>query len=245
MDLKSYELKYYAGGLFLLSELLSLITSVFMCFLMGDFNFLLILFVGISFSLLIIILMVYERDYLDEKYVLFDSRYPGISYQGIVLMLFGLSAGLSTCIGVLAFKQGGLYSTISFSLIEFFPSIFMFLRLNVYSNDSRDYSDSFNDNGAFGYHPVYYYMLSIMVCNGPLGVSLLWTLKSIFQNTMSFNHSFFYFLLSFCLLCFVLSPDKVNNILPFKLQTEKGFKKFAFLSLILASVLLISMAWGG
>lgn len=30
--------------------------------------------------------------------------------------------------------------------------------------------------------------------------------------------------MSFCLFCFVLSPDKVNKILPFELKTGKGFK---------------------
>lgn len=91
---------------------------------------------------------------------------------------------------------------------------------------------------TFGDHPLYYYMLSLMVCNGPMGISLLWIFKSIFQNGMSLNHSLFYFLLSFC---FVLSPDKINNIIPFELKTEKGFKKYAFLSLILTTTLLILM----
>lgn len=236
MDLNSYELKYHALGLFMVCELLSLIISVLFSFLFRDFNYLLILFAGSSFSFLIITLIVYKRDYLDEKYVLFDMRYPGLSYQGFVFILFGLSGLLSTFVGVLAFKQGGLYSAIAFSLIEFFPSIFMFLRLDVYSNDNRNYL-----NNNFGYHPVFYYMLSLMVCNGPLGVSLLWILESIFQNTRSLNYSIFYFLLSFCLFCLVLSPDKVNKILPFELKTEKGFKKFVYLSVFLAAILLILM----
>ena len=242
-DLNSYELKYYTLGLIIECELLSFFTSVFIAFLIGDFNYLLISFTGLSFSSLIIILIIYKRDYLNERYVLFDMRYPGISYQGMVFILFGVSGLLSTGVGLLAFKQGGLYSTIAFSLIEFFPPIFMFLKLNVYNNESRWCLNDFKNNMTFGYHPFYYYMLSLMVCNGPMGISLLWIFKSIFQNVISLNHSLFYFLLSFCLFCFVLSPDKINNIIPFELKTEKGFKKYAFLSLILTTTLLISMIW--
>lgn len=242
-DLNSYELKYYALGLIIECEFLSFITSVFITFLIGDFSYLLISFMGLSFSSLIIILIIYKRDYLNGKYVLFDMMHPGISYQGMVFILFGVSGLLSTCIGILAFKQGGLYSSIAFSLIEFFPPIFMFLKLNVYNNESREYLNDLKNSMTFGYHPFYYYMLSLMVCNGPMGISLLWIFKSIFQNGMSLNHSLFYFLLSFCLFCFVLSPDKINNIIPFELKTQKGFKKYAFLSLILTTTLLISMMW--
>lgn len=234
-DLESFELKYYALGLFILCELLSLITSCFIAFLIGDFNYLLISFAGFSFSSIILILIVYERDYLNERYVLFDLGYPGISYQGLVFFLFGVSALLSSGVCILAFKQGGLYSAIAFGLVDFLPPIFMFLRLKVYSNDSR------NNNLGFGHHPFYYYVLSLMVCNGPMGVSLLWVFKSIFQNSMPLNSSLFYFVLAFCLLCFVLSPDKVNKILPFELKTERGFRKFAYLSLILAALLLFAM----
>ena len=240
-DLSSNELKYYSLGLFLECVVLSLFTSVFIAFLIGDFNYLLISFVGLSFSSLIIVLIIYKRDYLNEKYVLFDMEYPGISYQGLVFILFGVSGLLSTGAGILAFKQGGLYSAIAFSLIEFFPPIFMFLRLKVFSNENRGQVYDFKDNQTFGFHPLYYYMLSLMVCNGPMGVSLLWIFKSIFQNRMSLSYSLFYFALSFCLFCFVLSPDKVNKILPFELKTGKGFKKFAFLALILAVLLLILM----
>lgn len=109
-DLSSDELKYYSLGLFLECEVLSLITSVFIAFLIGDFNYLLISFLGLSFSSLIIILIIYKRDYLNEKYVLFDMEYSGISYQGLVFILFGVSGLLSTGAGILAFKQGGLYS---------------------------------------------------------------------------------------------------------------------------------------
>lgn len=240
-DLSSYELKYYSLGLFIECELLSFILSVLIAFLNSDLSYLLLSFIGLSFSSLIIILVIYNRDYLNEKYILFDKRYPGISYQGIVFILFGVSGILSSCIGLLAFKQGGLYSSIAFSIIEFFPPLFMFFRLNVYNNESRGHLYDFKYNSDFGYHPLYYYMLSLMVCNGPMGVSLLWIFKSIFQNELSLNHSLFYFLLSFCLFCFVLNPDKINNILPFELKTRKGFKKFVFLSLTLTIILLISM----
>lgn len=240
-ELTPYELKYHILGLFILFEFFSVILSFYICLLINDFNHLLIIFVVFSFSCMLLLLFFYKRDYLDEKYVLFDSRYIGISYQGVVLFLFAFTPLFSVGVGILAFKQGGFYSALAFSLVEFFPPLFMFFRLHIYSNDTRYRLDNFYGNVVLGYHPVFYYMLSLMVCNGPLGVSLLRVFKSIFQNSISLSYSLFYFILSFSLLCFVLSPDKVNKILPFNIGTGNGFRKFAFLSLILAAILIFLM----
>ena len=132
-----------------------------------------------------------------------------------------------------------ILGTIFISLGAFHTNIWFDESYSV-AISNHSFSEIWNIGGN-DVHPVFYYMLSLMVCNGPLGVSLLWILESIFQNTRSLNYSIFYFLLSFCLFCLVLSPDKVNKILPFELKTEKGFKKFVYLSVFLAAILLILM----
>ena len=113
----------------------------------------------------------------------------------------------------------------------------MFLRLNVFSDESRLLSGE----QVIGYHPVFFYIIGFMLSRGPLGISLLWIIKDIMGYSNSFNHDIIALLISLLCGCLILSPDIMNKILPFEIKTFKGLLKYCLLSAILISVVLITI----
>lgn len=205
------------------------------------------LFMGFIYGTIHCTVITYNRDWLDNKIGLFDPILPGISYQGALIFLSGASICLSLGISSMAFIKGGIYSAIAFGLCVNFPTVFMLLRLNVYSNDSRllyvgEKDGEKHYEQVFGYHPVFYYiLLGIPFGRGPLGLSFRKVLESIFLHNGSIEYSILCFIL--CLLAgsFILSPDIANNVLPFEIRTFNGFFKFAVISLILMGICLIPL----
>ena len=192
-------------------------------------------------------ILIYSRDFIDEKYGIFDSEFSGFSYQYMVLLLGCLCIGLSFASFGIGLVQGGIYSAIAFSLTSYFPFIFMFFRLNVYKNENSRWLKVECENGdayykkVFGYHPVFYYLIGTIFVMGPLGMSAHNILNSIFLKSYPVNIAIFYFILSLICGCLLLSPDIINRILPFELKTIEGLKKFLFISVIIIGILMVSI----
>ena len=228
INLTKNELKIYSAYLFFYTEILGLFLCLILYFFL-HINF--ILSVGI-FSILI-----YNRDFLDEKYNMISNNFQGMSYQSVVIMLFPLTFLMSWFMALLAFTFEGLDSAIAFGLAMYFPFLFMFLRLNVFSDESRLLSGE----QVIGYHPVFFYIIGFMLSRGPLGISLLWIIKDIMGYSNSFNHDIIALLISLLCGCLIFSPDIMNKILPFEIKTFKGLLKYCLLSAILISVVLITI----
>lgn len=235
INLTKDELKIYSAYIFFYTEILGLFLCLILYFFL-HINFILsvlgmIIFGGI-FSILI-----YNRDFLDEKYNMMSNNFQGMSYQSVVIMLFPLTFLMSWFMALLAFTFEGLYSAIAFGLAMYFPFIFMFLRLNVFSDESRLLSGE----QVIGYHPVFFYIIGFMLSRGPLGISLLGIIKDIMGYSNSFNHDIIALLISLLCGCLILSPDIMNKILPFEIKTFKGLLKYCLLSGILISVVLVTI----
>ena len=238
-DLNSNELKYYSLGIFILGVLFAIIESFFISLLLNSFEYLLISFIGFILGSFILSLWAYKRDWIVKKYNLKITH--GIPNEMVVLMLFGASVILSSGISVIAFHQGGIYSAIAFCIANILPVIFMFFRINVYSNDDLVVNDEFGNVylKQNGYNPIFFYVIGIMIGNGPMGFSLFKVLENIFSfNSISYYNLFLFILsVSFCFLS--VSPDIMNKIVPFELNTADGFKKFFITSLIISGLLLL------
>ena len=234
-----HELKLMALRCFLIGLFASVAVSIMMYLLMKNIVDAELAFMGTFFGSIYYSFIILKRDWFDEKIGLFDPYLPGISYQGIVLLLGFASIALSFGFFAMALDKGGVYSAIAFGLCVNFPNVFMLFRLNVYNNKSRLLFIGEKDRQkyyeqVFGYHPVFYYiLLGIPFGRGPLGASFKRVIECIFLN----NGSLTYYLLCFilCLLAgsFILSPDIANNVLPFEIRTYKGFFKFAIICFFL------------
>ena len=119
INLTKNELKIYSAYLFFYTEILGLFLCLILYFFL-HINFILsvlgmIIFGGI-FSILI-----YNRDFLDEKYNMISNNFQGMSYQSVVIMLFPLTFLMSWFMALLAFTFEGLDSAIAFGLAMYFP----------------------------------------------------------------------------------------------------------------------------
>lgn len=240
--LSDYELKLYSIICYILILILGIFFSI-LCYFLMNLNFIWSLIGFVLFDFMVCII-IYKRDYLDNKYGLFTDEFIGLSYQGTIIFFSLISFLVSWFIIPLAFHQGGIYSAIAFGLTVYFPFIFMFLRLNVYKNENCCYlliDDEFGNqycSKVMGYHPLFYFMLGFIFSIGPLGISIHNLLNSIFLKNTSFDSAVIYFVIVLIGGCLILSPDIMNKILPFELKTGGGMVKFIVLSFILIIVLL-------
>lgn len=242
-----HELKLMALRCFLIGLLGSVVPSIVIYLLMKNIVDAEFTFIGCFFGAIYFSLIILKRDWLDEKIGLFNPDSPGVSYQGIVVLLVYPSIGLSFIFFAMAWDMGGFYSGIAFGLCVNFPIIFMLLRLNVYNNDSRFLLVGEKDGQKYyeqvwGYQPVFYYaLLGVPVGRGPLGASFKKVLECIFLHNGSLEYSLLCFIL--CLLAgsFILSPDIANNLLPFEIKTYSGAFKFAMISVVIMAICFIPL----
>lgn len=233
INLNKDELKVYSIYLFFYTEVLGLILCLLLYFFL-HIDFVLSL-LGITIFGVIFSIFIYERDFLDEKYDLISGRFPGMSYQSVVVILFSLTFAASWFIALLAFTFEGLDSAIAFGLAMYFPFVFMFLRLDVFHDEN---SRLLSGEQVIGYHPVFFYLIGFMLSRGPLGISLLWIIRDITGNFASFSHDIISFIISLLCSCLILSPDIMNKMLPFEIKTFDGLLKYCLFAVILISVVL-------
>lgn len=242
-----YELKLCAIRCFIIGTILMGIGGLILFFLSHNFIISKFIVIGGVIASAVYSILIYSRDFIDEKYGIFDSEFPGFSYQYIAILLGCLCIGLSFALFGLGLVQGGIYSAIAFGLTSYFPFIFMFLRLNIYKNENSRWLKTERENGeiyykkVFGYHPVFYYLIGTIFVMGPLGISFHNLLNSIFLKSYPLNIAVFYFIISLICGCLLLSPDILNKILPFELKTIEGLKKFLYISLIIIAILMVSI----
>ena len=245
--LDEHELKLLALRCFLIGLGISVVASIMMYLLMRNIVDAEFAFIGIFLGSIYYSIIMLKRDWLDEKIGLFDPYLPGISYQGVVLLLGFANIALSFAFFAMAWDRGGMYSGIAFGLCVNFPMIFMLLRLNVYNNNSRLLFAGEKDGQryyqhVFGYHPVFYYgLLGVPFGRGPLGVSFRKVLECIFLHNGSLTYYFPCLILCLVAGLFILSPDIANNVLPFEIKTYNGFFKFAVISLILMAICIVPL----
>lgn len=232
MYLNNEELKYYSLGIFIECICLSVIISILLKLLFkSDF---MLSMVGFTIVSIMFTILIYKRDFFDEKFQLFSDDLMQGTNQGMILFLFISSFLVSWAYFCAALKYG-LYNAIAFSLAVCFPGIFMLLRINLYSNKNNN--SVYDDN--MGFHPIFHWVMGITVASGPLGISLTSFLKNMFVKGSFLNMDLILVMLALLLECFVLSSDVANKILPFELKGIEGIRKFILISFCLMSILLV------
>lgn len=214
------ELKILFLKILLMGIVFIIFATIIFFIISGNLFVCLFVDVGLGIAFFLLAVFFYKRDWLYEHIDLFSSQEGKISYQAMTLLLFPISIAISFGYYGIAFLRAGFYSAIAFSLVIYFPAIFIFLRRNVYSDESRQLlvEDEFGNQyveSVFGYHPVIYCFMAIILFRGPLGVSL----HNILLHTQLLTYNVFCFMLYFTVGCLLLSPDIMNKILPFELRT--------------------------
>lgn len=239
-ELKSYMI---SGSIFL--EIIGLAISLVLYLILNlPFSFVIYVIIGFTILTFLSAIIVYNRDYLDEKYGLFYDEYKGLSYQGVVLFFIPTSIAFVFMIFPMGLQQGGLYSAISFSLAALYPAFFMFLRLEVYKNENSRVILTEDENGnkiierVIGYHPGIYYIFGSIISCHLIGFSLMKLITSIIGSNLNIIY-LIYLICSLLIVSFILSPDIANKILPFNLKTNNGLKKFLIMGIILMAILSI------
>lgn len=245
-----HEMKMSALRILIYGVIGGIVLSIMLFFLLNDLFACVCGFLGGFLSCVYGAIVVLKRDWLDEKIGMFDSYFPGISYQGAIVFLMVLSIFLSFSFFGMAFVQGGIYSAIAFGVSPYFPAIFMLLRLDVYKNENSRWllvEDEFGNESyveVVGYHPIFYCLLGITAARGPFGLSIKYVLESIFLNKGLLSYDIFCFIVSLIAISLVLSPDIMNKILPFEVKTGDGLIKFMFIGLIMIALNLLMMVTG-
>nr|WP_295161026.1 hypothetical protein [uncultured Methanobrevibacter sp.] len=232
MYLNCEELKYYSLGIFIECICLSVVIAILLKLLFkSDF---MLSMAGFTIVSVMFTILIYKRDFFDEKFQLFSSDLMQGTNQGIILFLFVSSFLVSWAYFCAALKYG-LYNAIAFSLAVCFPGVFMLLRINSYSNENNN---SVHDDNM-GFNPIFHWVMGITVASGPLGISLTSFLKNIFVKGSFFNMDLILVMLALLLECFVLSTDVANKILPFELKGIEGIRKFILISFLFMGILLV------
>lgn len=244
------ELKSYVLSGFIFLELIGVAISLFLFLILNlPVSFVIYVIIGFTISSILESIIVYNRDYLDEKYGLFYNEYKGISYQGLILFFIPISIAFAFIIFPLAVHQGGICSAISFSLAALYPAFFMFLRINVYKNENSRELVTENENGnkitekVIGYHPVIYYIFGSLISCHIIGFSLMKVIISFIGNNLDLIY-FIYLICSLLIVSFILSPDIANKLLPFELKRINGLKKFLIIGIMMMAIMgLLFVSW--
>lgn len=236
------EMKSYVVSGFIFLELIGLAMALVLFLIVNlPVSFLIHVVVGFTLSAVLGSHIIYNRDFLDEKYGLFYEEYKGISYQGLVLFFIPISIAFAFIIYPIALYQGGIYSAIGFSLAALYPAFFMFLRINVYKNENSRELLTEDDDGniisehVMGYHPAIYYIFGSLISCHIVGFSLMKVIEGIVENNI--NIYLIYCICSILIVSFILSPDIANKILPFELKRIGGLIKFLIIGIVLMAMM--------
>lgn len=236
------EMKSYVVSGFIFLELIGLAMALVLFLIVNlPASFVIYVVAGFTLAAALGSLIIYNRDWFDEKYGLFYEEYKGISYQGLILFFIPASIAFAFIIYPTALYQGGIYSAIGFSLAALYPAIFMFLRINVYKNENSRELLTEDENGnmitehVIGYHPAIYYIFASLISCHIVGFSLMKVMEGIVENNI--DAYLIYCICSILIVSFILSPDIANKILPFELKRIGGLIKFLILGIILMAIM--------
>ena len=219
------ELKIWLIENFLVASFLSLFLMLFLLFVGFELFDALLVFLGLLLASLYCLIVFYKRDYMDYRYGLSTYKYMLILLLSIFLALSIGSVPISL--------KANIYSAIGHSIAFLFPMLFMYLHVDMYSEESRVILIE-NEFGfkeyvpVLGYFPPTYLQLAVFYGMGPLGLSLTKLVKSIVLGT---EPLILYLVLTLILLIFeylFLAPETMNKIFPFELKTRKGLLAFIF-----------------
>lgn len=228
------ELKIWVIEHFLVNSFLLLFLIIFLLFVGFELFDAFIMFLGIFVAILYVSILFYKRDYMDYKYGLSTYRY-------LVIIILSLSLSLSIGTFPISLMKADIYFAIGHSIAFLFPMLFMYLHVDMYSEESRVILIE-NEFGfkeyvpVLGYFPFTYLQLAIFMAMGPLGLSLTRLIKSIVLGT---EPLILYLVLTLILLIIeylFLAPETMNRIFPFELKTREGLLAFSIVIIFIIAL---------
>ncbi len=184
--------------------------SVIEYFFIGLFTLELLLIFYILFFPIAYYLLAYEK--LEKKYKIYSDIRFGNTFEFFSKMMASFAPGIILLI--LAFSsiidKLNLGILISFSFVV--PALALFLRTDVF-NDKSCLKD---DEKIFGYNPIRYGPLSLII--GLYGYINVLQLPDMRMKALLFTVTLIFQIL-------FIVPDQFNKILPFEVREIKGFLK--------------------
>ena len=108
-----YELKLCAIRCFIIGIIIMGLGGLILFLISHNFIISNFIIIGGIISSAVYSILIYSRDFIDEKYGIFDSEFSGFSYQYMVILLGCLCIGLSFASFGIGLVQGGIYSAIA------------------------------------------------------------------------------------------------------------------------------------
>lgn len=233
------ELKIWVIERFLVGSFLSLFLTIFLLFVGFELFDAFFVFLGVFVALLYSSILLYKRDYMDYKYGLSTYKYS-------VIILLGLFLSFSIGTFPISLMQEDIYSAIGHSIAFLFPMLFMYLHVDMYSEESRVLLIE-NEFGfkeyvpVLGYFPFTYLMLGAFMSMFPLGLSLTRLVKSVVLGTEHLILNLVLILILLIIEYLFLAPETMNRILPFELKTSEGLVAFCIVIIFIISLFYFMM----
>lgn len=195
--------------------------SVIEYFFIGLFTLELLLIFYILFFPMAYYLLAYEK--LEKKYKIYSDIRFGNTFEFFSKMMASFAPGIILLI--LAFSsiidKLNLGILISFSFVV--PALALFLRTDVF-NDKSCLKD---DEKIFGYNPIRYGPLSLII--GLYGYINVLQLPDMRMKALLFTVTLIFQIL-------FIVPDQFNKILPFEVREIKGFLKLTVILIVFYAV---------
>lgn len=235
-SLNSRDLKIQLLGTMVLFTLSSFFLSVILTSFYGDLSF----WALFSFfeSLLIGIIPFFFWDKFVNNMEMHDSNdYLGLSFKGLVIVLFFLGLGLFLGFNLLGYFISSVSFGLCWGLSFFFPLCIIFFRRKIYSENSQYLN---NNEKVMGFNPKIYAILGIVISLFliPFG---FFSFQQSFYNYSNIFVSVGGIFISLILIFLVLSPDLTNNFLPFEVRKKSGFIFYSILAVVLSIIFCLLM----
>ena len=169
-------------------------------------------------------LAIWFRDTLTNYFDMFSPNSNKLSFEGILVYLLFVSIGsisLGIIIGVL---YGSLFTSFCFFLGFSYPIWFMLIRKNIFKEDSE----------YFSLNPIFYWFLGSIT-----GIILFGFSSILLINLLTYGMNLICLLgilFSFIIESLILSPDKMNMILPFEIRKISGFIAYSIIVIFLSII---------
>lgn len=161
-----------------------------------------------------------------------------MSFECVLILFCVISLGVFiSCIFLGHFVSSfNFISCLIIGVSFLYPPIFMLFRKNIFNEKSLKI-ENYNDD-IIGYNPIYYLILGF-ITGFILFYLLFITIENYYCGLCSLFYCIFVVLFSICLESLILSPDLMNDLLPFNIKFKKGFYLYFMISLLLCGIYLI------
>ena len=204
----------------------SLVNSIFGLSFWALFSFL-------EAGIITFIPFMFWDKFLDNPEMHSPEDYLELSFKGLNIMQFFAGLGLLIGLTLFGYFINNIIFGFSCALTAFFPLCFIFIRRGIFTEDSQYLS---NGEKVMGFNPKSYGFLGILVAGILIAFGLFNLYFSSYDN-FKIILSFVFLLFSFVYICFILSPDIMNKILPFEIRERSGFIVYSILVIILSSMI--------